>query len=178
MPARASILCKRAAYLHAGNALHAQGKYVEAREYYEKVIPLLESEPRSCRIDWERSSALINIGDTYSRENNFEKASEYYDKGEQFGKDHLDVEDGNHTEAKGIIMVAKKARAAALKRAGKDDEAKAVWRDVLTLSVEFKKLMALDKAEMKEALSNGGQLAVDEENPAVNGIESELGNST
>lgn len=136
--------------------MHAQGKYAEAREYYEKVLPLLEPEPRSCRIDWERSSALINIGDTFSRENNFDKAREYYDMAEKLGQDHLDVEDGNHTEGKGIVMVAKRARAAALKRAGKQEEAKAMWRDVITLSIGFNELMAKEKAEMKKALANGG----------------------
>ncbi|GKY95597.1 hypothetical protein MPSEU_000521000 [Mayamaea pseudoterrestris] len=156
IPARASMLCKRAAYLHAGNALHAQGKYAEAREYYEKTLPLLEPEPRSCRIDWERSAALINIGDTHSREDNYELASKYYDKAEQFGKDHLVVEDGNHTEGKGIVVVTKKARAAALKRAGKEEEAKSMWREVLTLSAEFAELMASDKTEMKKEIENGG----------------------
>lgn len=155
VPIRASILCKRAAYLHAGNALHAQGKYSDAREYYNKVLGLLESEPRSCRIDWERSSSLINIGDTFSRESNYDAAREYYEKAEQLGRDHLAVEDGNHTEAKGIVMVAKRAHAAALKRAGKDDEARALWGEVLPLSVEFNELMAIDKAEMKAAMANG-----------------------
>ena len=169
MSLRASILCKRAAYLHAGNALHAQGKFVEAREYYEKVLPLLEPEPRSCRIDWERSSALINIGDTFSRENNYEKANEFYNKAEQLGQDHVDVEDGNHTEGMGIVMVAKRARATALKRDGKDDEARVMWRDVLSLSIKFNELMAKDKAEMKLALANGGaEMTEGDENAAGN----------
>jgi tetratricopeptide (TPR) repeat protein len=161
MPLRASVLCKRAAYLHAGNALQAQSKFEEAREYYQNVLPLLEPEPRCCRIDWERSSALINIGDTYSRENNFDKACEFYDKAEQLGKDHLDVVDGNHTDGKGIMMVARKARAFALKRAGKDDEAKALLREVLSMTIEFNKLTAKEKLEMKEELAgNQAEAAV------------------
>ena len=170
MPIRASILCKRAAYLHAGNALHAQAKYPEAREFYEKVMSLLATEPRSCRIDWERSSSLINIGDTFSRESNYEAASEYYTKAEQLGKDHLAVEDGNHTEAKGIVMVAMRARAAALKRAGKNDEARALWGEILPLSREFNDLMAEDKAEMKAAIANGGA------QPELEGDENAISN--
>ena len=172
MPSRASLLCKRAAYLHAGNALQAQGKYAEARDYYQRVLPLLEPEPRSCRVDWERSSALINIGDTYSRENNYAKASEFYDKAEKLGQDHLNVEDGNTTEGKGIVMVAKKARAFALKRAGKEDDAKTTLREVLTLTLEFNGLMAKEKAEMTHLLAgNNNQQAGGEVKSAAGGEE-------
>lgn len=151
-PKRTAILCQRAGYLHRGNALSALGRHEEARESYEMALPLLETEPRSCRMDWERSSALVNIGNTYSRQGLFDKANEYYDKAEQLGNDHLEVENGNKSEGMGIKMVAMRARAFSLKKAGKEEDAKTLLREVLKMQVEFNDLMQKERAEMKAAL--------------------------
>lgn len=94
-PLRVSQLCLRSAYLQMGSALSALGRHSEARETWEKVIPMLDDEPRCGRLDWERSSILLNIGNTYSREGNHEKAMELYAKAEQLGQDHLAIENGN-----------------------------------------------------------------------------------
>jgi len=151
-PKRTAILCQRAGYLHRGNALSALGRHEEARESYEMALPLLETEPRSCRMDWERSSALVNIGNTYSRQGLFDKANEYYDKAEQLGSDHLEVENGNKSEGMGIKMVAMRARAFSLKKAGKEEDAKTLLREVIKMQVEFNDLMQRERAEMKAAL--------------------------
>lgn len=143
---RVSQLCLRSAYLHLGNALSAMDKNAEAREVYEKVLPLLANESRCGRVDWERSSVIVNYGNTYSREGNFDLANKYYDEAEKLGQDHLDVEGGNHIDGMGIKVVAMRARAFALKKAGKEDEAKSRLREVLELQV---KLNALQR-EQKE----------------------------
>ena len=66
-------------------------KNEEARESYEKVLPMLEKEPRCGRLDWERSSIYINIGNTYSRAGDFESADKYFKIAERLGQDHMDV---------------------------------------------------------------------------------------
>jgi tetratricopeptide (TPR) repeat protein len=150
---RVSHLCLRSAYLHQGNALSALGRNAEARLVYEKVLPMLENEPRCGRLDWERSSIIVNIGDTYSREGYFEKANENYDKAEKLGKDHIDVEDGNKTDGLGIMVVAMRARSFALKKAGKEEEAKARLREVLELQVQLNVEEEKQKAKDKEDLA-------------------------
>jgi tetratricopeptide (TPR) repeat protein len=136
-PRRVSDLCLRSAYLHLGNALSALDRNAEARDVYEKVLPMLVTEPRCGRLDWERSSIIVNIGNTYSREGDFDRANEYYDQAEKLGKDHLDVEDGNQTDGMGIMVVAMRARSFALKKAGKDDEAKLRLREVLEMQLKL-----------------------------------------
>lgn len=115
---------------------------------------MLESEPRCGRLDWERSSIIVNIGNTFSREGNFEKANEYYNKAEKLGKDHMNVENGNKTDGMGIIVVAMRARAFALKKAGKEEEAKQCLREVLELqlklNVEEEKQKAKEKADLEK----------------------------
>jgi tetratricopeptide (TPR) repeat protein len=125
-------------------------RYEEARQAYEKVLPLLAPEPRSCRIDWEMSSALVNIGNAYSWQGNFDKANEYYDKAEQLGVDHMEATDGNHAEGMGIKLVAMRAKAFSLKKATKENEAKDLLRKVLALQMECNELMKKEK-ELLEA---------------------------
>jgi tetratricopeptide (TPR) repeat protein len=159
IPARAATLCQRAGYLHAGNALSALGRDEEAREYYERVLPLLAAEPRCSRLDWERSSALINIGNTYSRQGNYEKANECYTKAEQLGIDQMEADGGNKVEGSGIKMVAMRARSFALKKIAPDD-AKTLLRKVLEMQKEFSELCAKEKAEM-ERLESAADAATD-----------------
>jgi tetratricopeptide (TPR) repeat protein len=148
-PERVSLLCLRSAYLHMGNALSALGRNEEAREVYAKVLPMLDDEPRCGRLDWERCSVLVNIGNTFGREGNFKEAEEYYIKAEQLGKDHLAIEGGNHSDGYGLVIEAMRARSFALKRDGKDDEAKAEMRKVLETQMKKndadEKMKALSK---------------------------------
>lgn len=92
---------------------------------------MLADEPRCGRLDWERCSVLVNIGNTFSREGNYKEAEEYYKKAEQLGKDHVAVEGGNHSDGYGLVIEAMRARSFALKRDGKDVEGKAEMRKVL-----------------------------------------------
>ena len=149
-PIRVSQLCLRSAYLHQGNALSALGRDEEAREVYRKVLPMLESEPRCGRLDWERSSIHVNIGNTFSRQGNFDLANEQYSIAEQLGKDHEDAPDGNKTEGMSIMVVAMRARAFALKKADREEEAKARLREVLDLDMKVKKLTEEEKQKLKE----------------------------
>jgi tetratricopeptide (TPR) repeat protein len=146
-PIRVSQLCLRSAFLHLGNALAALDRNAEAREVYEKVLPMLATEPRCGRLDWERSSIIVNIGNTYCREGNFDRANDYYDQAEKLGQDHLDVENGNQIEGMGIKVVAMRARSFALKKVGKDDEAKIRLREVLELQL---KLNVLEQQKKKK----------------------------
>lgn len=151
-PLRVSQLCLRSAYLHRGNALRALGRDAEARESYSKVLPMLENEPRCGRLDWERMSIIVNIGNTFTSEGDYAKATEQYDKAEKLGKDHLDAKDGNKTDGMGIMLAAMRARAFSLKKAGKEDEAKAKLREVLELQMKLNVELEKKKKEEEEAV--------------------------
>jgi len=149
---RVSQLCLRSAQLQRGNCLSAQGKHEEARKSYEVILPLLEDEPRCARVDWERHSLYVNIGNSYSRTDNLEKADEYYTLAEKLGNDHLNDEvNGSRSDGKNMVMCAKRARAFALKKAGKIDEAKKLLTEVVKeareIEMEREKLEAEKKAE-------------------------------
>jgi tetratricopeptide (TPR) repeat protein len=147
--ARVSQLCLRSAHLHRGNALSALGRDEEARASYILVIPMIEKEPRSCRLDWERNSCFVNIGNTYARQANFVKANEYYDTAEKLGKDHVDAENGNKVDGMALMIVSKRQRAFGLKKAGKDDDAKKEMREVLDLQMKLDVETVTQNAELK-----------------------------
>lgn len=136
LPIRVSHLCLRSALLQRGNALAALGKEDDARESYEKVFPLLEKEPRCARVDWERHSLFVNIGNTFSRSGDFTLADEQYKIAEQLGRDHLNQDGGSDNDGKGMVACAKRARAFALKKTGKVDEAKAILKEVVEQQIK------------------------------------------
>lgn len=136
LPIRVSHLCLRSALLQRGNALAALGREEDARECYLRVVPLLEGEPRCARVDWERHSLYVNIGNTHSRTGDYDAANEQYTIAEQMGKEHLASEGGSSTDGKGMVACAKRARAFALKKAGRIDEAKVVLRAVLDQQIK------------------------------------------
>jgi tetratricopeptide (TPR) repeat protein len=146
---RVSQLCLRSAYLHRGNALAALDRNDEARESYEKVLPMLENEPRCGRLDWERSSIFVNIGNTFSRQGNYAKANEQYDIAEKLGKEHLETKEGNHADGMGIMIVGMRARSFALKKAGKDDDGKKQMREVLELQKKLNAELENQKEKQK-----------------------------
>lgn len=129
LPIRVSQLCKRSALLQRGNSLSAMGKEDEAIKSYEDVFPLVQDEPRCARIDWERHSLYVNIGNSKSRQGNFSAADEQFSIAEKLGTEH--VEGGNVKDGKSMVNCAKRARAFALKRAGKIDDAKTLLKEVL-----------------------------------------------
>lgn len=137
LPIRVSHLCLRSAYLHRGNALAALGREDEARESYTKVFPMLEKEPRCGRLDWERTSLHVNIGNTYSRQGNYEKADEYYQIAEKLGREHVENVEGNKIDGMGMVIVAMRARAFALKKAGREEDGKKVLRDVIEMQIKL-----------------------------------------
>ena len=137
-------------YLHCGNALSAMGKDSEARAEYEKALPILDKEPRSSRLDWERSSFLVNIGNTYSRQGDFEKADEMYAKAEKLGDEQCEV--GATPDGLGLILVSKRARAFALKRSGKEEDGKAVMREVLEGQMKLEEELVKWRDEMKQVM--------------------------
>lgn len=169
-PLRVSQLCLRSAYLHRGNALRALGRDAEARESYSKVLPMLEKEPRCGRLDWERMSIIVNIGNTFNSEGDFAKAIEQYDKAEKLGKDHLDAQDGNKTDGMGIMLAAMRARAFSLKKAGKEDEAKAKLREVLELQMKLNVELEKKKKEEEEAVRK----AIEAQQNPVHVIEDDM----
>lgn len=154
LPLRVSHLCQRSALLQRGNSLAAMGKEDEAIKSYEDVFPLVENEPRCARIDWERHSLYVNIGNSHSRKGDFASADKQYKIAEKLGEEH--VGGGNVKDGKGMISCAKRARAFALKRAGKDDDAKKLMKEVITQqiadSAEEEKQKAEEEAAAKAAL--------------------------
>lgn len=143
-------LVLRSTYVQQGNALSALGRHEEARQAYEKILPMMKNEHRCGRVDWEVSSILINIGNTYSREGNLQKALEFYAKSEQLGKDHIEDEDGNKKDGTGIVFVSKRAESFALNKAGKIDEAKAMMRTVLELKKRHEEEIEKDRKRREE----------------------------
>jgi tetratricopeptide (TPR) repeat protein len=131
------------------------GRDDDARASYEHVLPLLESEPRCTRLDWERSSVQVNIGNTFSRQGDFDKAQDYYTRAIQLGQDHMDYEGSNKVEGMGIMIVGMRARAFALKKAGKDEEGKAEMKKVIEmqfqLNTEREKQKEKEKDEIEAA---------------------------
>jgi len=150
-PIRVAELCLRSAYLHKGNALAALGREDEARETYLKVMPMLEPEPRCGRLDWERVSILVNIGNTYSRQGNYGKSNEQYTTAEGLGREHISAHEGNQIDGMGIVVVSMRARAFALKKDGREDEGKSVLKDVIETQIQLNAENEKKKAEQKEA---------------------------
>jgi len=152
-PVRVSELCLRSAYLHKGNALAALGREDEARETYMQVLPMLEPEPRCGRLDWERVSILVNIGNTHSRQGNYEKANEQYTAAEALGREHISAREGNQIDGMGIVVVSMRARAFALQKAEREDEGKSVLKDVIATQIQLNAENEKKKAEQKAELS-------------------------
>lgn len=150
-PIRVAELCLRSAYLHKGNALAALGREDEARETYLKVMPMLEPEPRCGRLDWERVSILVNIGNTYSRQGNYDKSNEQYTVAEALGREHISAHEGNQIDGMGIVVVSMRARAFALKKDGREDEGKSVLKEVIETQIQLNAENEKKKAEQKEA---------------------------
>ena len=129
----------------------ALGREEEARETYMKVMPMLEPEPRCGRLDWERVSILVNIGNTYSRQGDYDKANEQYTTAEGLGREHIGAHEGNQIDGMGIVVVAMRARAFALKKAGREDEGKSVLKDVINTQIELNAENEKKKVEQEEA---------------------------
>lgn len=150
LPIRVSELCKRSALLQRGNAFAALGKQDEARKSYEDVFPLIKDEPRCARVDWERFSLFINIGNTFSRAGDFELADEQYNIAQRLGQDHLDEEEGSKNDGQGMVDGAKRARAFALKKAGREDEGKVILKEVIESQIRLKMEKEKKKKEEEE----------------------------
>mmetsp|Transcript_25701 Transcript_25701/g.37906 ORF Transcript_25701/g.37906 Transcript_25701/m.37906 type:complete len:419 (-) Transcript_25701:86-1342(-) len=151
LPLRVSHLCLRSALLQRGNALAALERHDEARAAYEQVFPLLEGEPRCARVDWERHSLYVNIGNTFSRSGDFALADEQFKIAEKLGTDHLDLGDGSENDGKAMVASAKRSRAFALKRIGKIDEAKAIIKEVVEQQIKDNVEAELKKKEEEAA---------------------------
>lgn len=151
LPARVSLLCKRSALLQYGNALAALGKEEEAREYYNQVVPLMQDEPRCARLDWERHTIFINLGNSFSRSGQFDKADEQFNIAEGLGAEHVKSEFGSTVDGKSMVIAAKRARSFALKKADREDEAKALLKEVLSEQIELNAEQAEEKKKKIEA---------------------------
>lgn len=163
LPIRVSHLCLRSALLQRGNALAAMGKEVDARTSYEQVFPLLGKEPRCARVDWERHSLYVNIGNTHSRSGEYSLANEQYKVSERLGLDHLELEGGSEKDGKGMVACAKRARAFALKRDGKDAEARKILKEVLDQEIADR--LEAEKKAVEEAAKAKEEVAKDEAKP-------------
>jgi tetratricopeptide (TPR) repeat protein len=156
--------------LHRGNALAALGREDDARASYEKVFPMLEKEPRCGRLDWERHSLYVNIGNTYSRQGDYEKANENFTIAEKLGRDHVAAEEPAYsTDGYAMVIVAMRARAFALKKACQEEEGKKILKDVITmqikLDVELEKKAEEEKKKAEEEGVESGETVPQVEEP-------------
>jgi tetratricopeptide (TPR) repeat protein len=121
---------------------------------------MLTDEPRSVRVDWERCSLYVNIGNTYSGEGNYDNAAKQYKKVVAIGQEHIDnsnIEGNDSTKLDGMAMtvVAKRANSFALKKANRLDEAKALLSEVLKLQLQVNELHA--QQQEQEAAGAGSE---------------------
>jgi tetratricopeptide (TPR) repeat protein len=127
--------------------LAALGREDDARKSYQQVFPMLDAEPRCGRLDWERSSLYVNIGNTKIRQGNYAEANENYSIAEKLGTDHIEVEEGNRIDGMGMVIVAKRGRAFALKKDKKEDEGKKVLKQVIEMQLKLNEENDKKKAE-------------------------------
>ena len=118
----------------------------------------MKDEPRCARVDWERFSLFINIGNTFSRSGDFELADEQFKLAEKLGRDHLEEEEGSKNDGSGMVDGAKRARAFALKKVGREDEGKAILKEVIASQIKLKlekEKKKQDDAEAAKAVAGG-----------------------
>ena len=156
LPLRVAQLCMRSALLQRGNALAAMGREDEARETYEKVFPILEGEPRCARVDWERHSVHVNIGNTYARTGDYERADEHYKTAELLGMDHIKELGGSEDDGRSMILCAMRSRAFALKKVGKVEEAKTMMTEVIKQKIADDAAAAKRKEDEAAAMAGAG----------------------
>jgi len=156
LPIRVSQLCMRSALLQRGNALAAMGREEEAEATYRQVLPILKDEPRCARVDWERHSVYVNIGNTFARRGDFDKADEQYVLAEQLGNDHITENGGSEDDGRSMILCAKRSRAFALKRVGRVDEAKKLLKEVVEQKIKDDAEAAKKKEEEAAKAAAGG----------------------
>ena len=111
------------------------GKEAEARACYETIFPVLKDEPRCARVDWERHSVYVNVGNTFAREGDFDKADELYKVAEALGVDHINEQGGSEDDGRSMILCAKRSRSFALKKVGRLDEAKELMKEVIAQKI-------------------------------------------
>jgi tetratricopeptide (TPR) repeat protein len=157
LPIRVSQLCMRSALLQRGNALAALGREAEAEETYAKVLPILKDEPRCARVDWERHSVHVNIGNTHARRGDYAKAEEHYNAAEQLGVDHIKEEGGSEDDGRSMVLCAKRSKAFALKKVGKVEEAKKLLKEVVEQKIKDDAEAAKKKEEEAAKASAGGE---------------------
>merc|ERR1712238_554957 len=93
------------------------------------------------RVDWERHSLFVNIGNTHSRSGDYTSANEQFKIAENLGNDHFGKEQGSE-------------------RDGNMDEAKSLLKEVLeqqmkdNLEAEKKKAEEKEEASAKVAAAN------------------------
>jgi tetratricopeptide (TPR) repeat protein len=162
LPIRVSHLCKRSALLQRGNALAALGRQEEARASYEQVFPLITDEPRCARVDWERFSLFINIGNTYSRAGDYDLADEQFKLAEQLGRDHLGDTEGSDNDGHGMVDGAKRARSFALKKAGREEEGKTILKEVIASQIKLKMEKEQKKKDEEEAAAESAEAKPEE----------------
>lgn len=137
---------------------------------------MLELEPRCGRLDWERCSILVNIGNTFSRQGDYEKANEQYTIAETLGREHIQADEGNKVDGMGIAIVAMRARAFALKKTGREEEGKKILKDVIQMQIDLNAETEKKKAEEKaleekakaEAVAKAEAAAKENSNTAAN----------
>lgn len=147
----------RSALLQRGNALAALGRESEAEQTYAQVLPILKDEPRCARVDWERHSVHVNIGNTYARRGDYASAEEQYNLAEKLGEDHINEEGGSEDDGRSMVLCAKRSKAFALKKVGRVEDAKALLKEVLEQKIRDDAEAAKKKEEEAKKAADGGE---------------------
>ena len=93
----------------------------------------------------------MNIGNTFSRQADFGKADENYTIAEKLGRDHVEAEEGNRIDGMGMVVVAMRGRAFALKKDGREEEGKKVLKEVIEMQLKLNAENEKKKAEENKA---------------------------
>jgi len=97
------------------------------------------------------------MGNTFSRSGDFQLANEQYKLAEKLGRDHLNEEEGSKNDGHGMVDGAKRARAFALKKAGREDEGKAILKEVVESQIRLKLEKDKKKEEEEAATKTAGE---------------------
>ena len=84
---------------------------------------------------------------------------------EQLGKDHVDTPEGNKTDGMGMMIVAMRARAFALKKHGREDEGKELLKKVIELQLQLNAEKAKEEEEKKKQAEAAANNSMEESIP-------------
>jgi tetratricopeptide (TPR) repeat protein len=133
LPPRVGDICRRAILLQRGNVMQTLGRLDEAREDYEEALRIMEQDPRTQRVDWERNSLYLSAGNCCAQQKKWDEADAYYAKAAQLGRDHLDSPLGSAEDGQAMLHLAMMQRAKGKKISGDVEGAKKIVGELVDM---------------------------------------------